>query len=246
MKTITIDADKLHYKDLNEKIHAVLADADEIIIDNAMGQRYIGDAVSKKVRFVINGVPGNDMAAFMNGPEIIVHGNAQDAIGNTMNSGLIVVNGNAGDIAGYSMRGGKIYIRGNAGYRVGIHMKAFKENFPVVIIGEEVKDFFGEYMAGGLAIVLGLGTDKLPVGDFVGTGMHGGTIFIRTKTIDARLLGKEVKAVELDEKDKELLEKYVKDYCSYFPELKAAEILKAHFIKLYPFSHRPYGRLYAY
>jgi len=246
MKTITIDADNLHYRDLNEKIHQALPGAGEIIINNAMGQRYIADAVKQNVKFVINGIPGNDLAAFMDGPEIIVNGNAQDAIGNTMNSGVIAVHGNAGDIAGYSMRGGKIYIRGNAGYRVGIHMKAYKENFPVVIIGGEVKDFFGEYLAGGLAIVLGLGSDKLPVGDFVGTGMHGGMIIIRTEKIDSRLLGKEVKAVELTKDDKALLEKYIRDYCRYFKDLNADEILKSKFLKLYPFSHRPYGRLYAY
>jgi len=38
-------------------------------------------------------------------PTIIVHGNAEDAVGNTMNSGKMVVHGMAGDVIGYSMRG---------------------------------------------------------------------------------------------------------------------------------------------
>ena len=157
---ITLDAKNVHYKVLNEKIHEALPKYDEIVITNTCGQRFIGDAIGKKVKIVINGTPGNDMAVFMDGPEIVVNGNAQDAIGNTMNDGAIIVHGNAGDILGYGMRGGKIYVKGNAGYRVGIHMKSYKEKFPVVIIGGEVKDFFGEYMAGGLLIVLGLGSKK--------------------------------------------------------------------------------------
>ena len=49
--------------------------------------------------------------------------------------GLVVVNGIAGDVVGYAMRGGKILIKGDVGYRVGIHMKAYKEKFPVLVIG---------------------------------------------------------------------------------------------------------------
>lgn len=37
----------------------------------------------------IEGVPGEDLAAFMDGPRIIVHNNAQDGVGNTMNSGQV-------------------------------------------------------------------------------------------------------------------------------------------------------------
>ena len=43
-----------------------------------------------------------------------------------MNAGEIVVHGNAGDALGYAMRGGAIYVRGDAGYRAGIHMKAYE------------------------------------------------------------------------------------------------------------------------
>lgn len=245
MRTAVIDAENMHYRILNEKIHEKLGSCDVITINNALGQRYIGTAINKKVKFIINGTPGNDLAAFMDGPEIAVNGNAQDGIGNTMNSGSIIVNGNAGDIVGYSMRGGKIYIKGNAGYRVGIHMKAYKEKFPIIIIGGETKDFLGEYLAGGLIIVLGLYGNKLPVGDFVGTGMHGGAIFIRAEKIDERLLGKEVKSDKLNQPEKELLSKYMDDYCKYF-DFKKENIIRDHFIKLYPIHLRPYGKSYAY
>ena len=40
----------------------------------------------------------------MDGPRIVVHGNAQDGCGNTMNGGEIVVHGRAGDITALSAR----------------------------------------------------------------------------------------------------------------------------------------------
>ena len=77
------------------------------------------------------------------------------------------------------MRGGKIYIQGNAGYRAGIHMKAYKEKIPVMIIGGYAGSFLGEYQAGGIIIVLGLHTDRRHiVGNFPCTGMHGGKMFL--------------------------------------------------------------------
>ncbi|OIO72514.1 MAG: hypothetical protein AUJ85_10095 [Elusimicrobia bacterium CG1_02_37_114] len=250
MNKIKINAENIHYRLLNEKIHQALAKGcKNIVLTNVCGQRYIGDGLDGNgIQLSINGIPGNDLGAFMNGPEIIVNGNVQDGTGNTMNAGQIIVDGNAGDIAGHSMRGGRIFIRGDAGYRVGIHMKAYKEMFPVVIIGESARDFLGEYMAGGLLVVLGLDTetDKTSsiVGDFIGTGMHGGNIFIRG-TIDERCLGKEVKISKPTDEDYNLLKKHLSDYCKYF-NLTLNNILKKDFIKLYPYTHRPYGRFYAY
>ena len=247
MSKYTIDAKGMDFKDLNELIHTKLGKTDEFVIDNACGQRYIGTGIQEKVKITINGYPGSDMAAFMDGPDIVVHGNAQDAIGNTMTSGSITVHGNAGDIVGYGMRGGKVFIKGNVGYRVGIHMKEYKGMFPVIVAGGEAKDFLGEYMAGGLLIVLGLNSKGLPVRDFVGTGMHAGRIFLRTDKIDPRLLGKEVKAEKLNDEDRKMLEKYVGEFCATFDlEKEKYKILSSSFIKLSPFSLRPYGRLYAY
>jgi glutamate synthase domain-containing protein 3 len=254
MKSITIDAEGIHYKVLNEKIHqAIRKGYKKIILNNVCGQRYIGDGLrGEDVEIIIDGVPGNDLAAFMDGPKIIVNGNAQDGVGNTMNAGEVIIYGDAGDITGHSMRGGKIYIRGDVGYRVGIHMKAYKDLFPVVIVGGTARDFLGEYMAGGLLVILGLNTSAHSstnlsteiVGDFVGTGMHGGSIFIRGE-VDSRRLGKEVKITKPTDEDMQLLKRYLSEYCEYF-KLNLNKILKKPFIKLYPYTHRPYGKLYAY
>lgn len=256
-----INAKGLHYKELNELIHqAVDSGKTNIILDNVNGQRYIGSGLSGDIKIIINGVPGNDLAAFMDGPTIVVNSNGQDGIGNTMNAGKVIVHGDVGDISGHSIRGGKIYIKGNAGYRIGIHMKSYKDLYPVIIIGGKACDFLGEYMAGGLIVVLDLNrkkspqkktnnyglstTDYGPVGSYCGTGMHGGAIYIRGNIEDYQL-GKEVRKFSLDDGNDKILRTYLKEYCAYF-SLKVEDILKSDFVRLNPSSHRPYGRLYAY
>ena len=243
-----IDAKGVYYKQLNEQIHkAVKKGTKKFVLDNINGQRYIGDGLKgRDIKMTINGVPGNDMAAFMDGPTIIVNSNAQDVLGNTMNDGKVVIYGNAGDLVGHSIRGGKIYVKGNVGYRVGIHMKAYKDLFPVVIAGGTAEDFFGEYMAGGLLMLLGLNIKKNEqiAGNYIGTGMHGGAIYIRGKVEDYQL-GAEVKKYKLNEEDKKKILKYLKEYCIDF-DLKLQDVMKKEFIKLIPNSHRPYGKLYAY
>ncbi|HDI00749.1 MAG TPA: hypothetical protein ENF74_07175, partial [Firmicutes bacterium] len=82
MKEVTIDARGLHYKALNEMVHRAIEEgAGRIILENVAGQRYIGDGLKEEVEIVIRGTPGNDLAAFMDGPRIVVEGNAQDGVG---------------------------------------------------------------------------------------------------------------------------------------------------------------------
>lgn len=247
-KELKINAQGIHYQPLNEQIQtAVRQGYRRILLDNVCGQRYIGAGLEgTDIEIIVNGIPGNDLAAFMDGPAIIVRGNGQDGIGNTMNAGKIIVHGDAGDIAGHAMRGGRVYIKGDVGYRVGIHMKSYKELYPVIIAGGRAGDFLGEYMAGGLIIILGRGYSKgePAVGNYCGTGMHGGMMYIRGDVQDYQL-GREVKKFNLEEEDKKVLHNYLKEYCAYF-SLALEEVGPGDFKKLVPGSRRPYGKLYAY
>lgn len=244
--TRTLDAKGLYYRDLNIKIRELVADGfKEIILDGVNGQRYIADGLQEKVRIVINGVPGNDLGAFMDGPTVVVNDNAQDGVGNTMNSGKIVVKGHAGDVLGYAMRGGKVFVGGNIGYRVGIHMKSYKDQVPVIVAGGRAGDFFGEYMAGGLLVLLGIGDEPGPVaGSYLGTGMHGGTIFVRGELKDHQL-GREVREFPLEPDDESMLSELLAEYSSDL-ELDLGGVKPGDFKKLQPFSHRPYGNMYVY
>lgn len=243
---VEIEAAGLHYRDLNARIHAAVAEGAEVIrLLHVHGQRYIGTGLRRPVSIEIYGVPGNDLAAFMEGPHITVYGNAQDGCGNTMNAGELVIHGHAGDIIGLSMRGGKIFVRDSVGYRVGIHMKEYGEQRPAIVIGGTAQHFLGEYMAGGVLVLLGLNTpDGRHAARFIGTGMHGGVIYVRG-TLERDQLGKEVGIVELNEADRALLGQLVEEFCQHFG-YDAKEIMDGCFIKLLPLSRRPYGRLYAY
>ena len=244
---LRIDARGIYYRDLNRMVkEAAAAGERDFVLDNVNGQRYIGTGIDEALNIEVNGVPGNDLAAFMNGPRIRVMANAQDGIGNTMNAGSIVVHGMAGDVLGYAMRGGKIFIRGDVGYRVGIHMKEYRKQVPVLIAGGCADDFFGEYMAGGILVLLGLDRPegKPLSGDYLGTGMHGGVIYVRGE-VDPYRTGREVAAFSLDDADEKVLWPLLKEYCESFG-LDPAEIQKVPFVKLKAVSSRPYGRLYCY
>lgn len=241
-----LDARGMHYRELNDRIHAAVAKGvRDIDLDNVHGQRYIGAGFGVGIRLTVNGVPGNDLGAFMNGAEIIVNGNAQDGVGNTMNDGKIVIHGGAGDVTGYAMRGGRVYLKGDAGYRAGIHMKAYMDRFPVVVIGGTAKDYLGEYMAGGVLIVLGMGGRRpSPVGDYAGTGMHGGVIYIRG-AVEPHQVGREVGIEYVREDDWRIIEGILAGYCAHF-RLDTSLFRMDQFIRLVPRSTRPYGKLYAY
>jgi len=255
---MSILAKNLHFKELNERIKAA---GTYVHIEDCYGQRFIGSALSGKT-LSINGTPGNALGCYLDGAVIEVHGNAQDATGDTMNDGKIIIHGNAGDALGYAMRGGSIFVKGNAGYRTGIHMKEYcskEQNIdkkPVIVIGGKAGSFLGEYLAGGLIIVLGIGIDDesqqaaaqqsaAPISNFTGTGMHGGKIFIRTKKTLAELppLPAQVTAEIATKDDLKEIEPFVKEFAANF-KTDAASLLKDQFYVLKPNAKNPYKQLY--
>lgn len=237
-----IDATGLHFKVLNERIKQ--SPDSEIEVYGLLGQRYIGAGMEQGKRLNLYGTPGNALGAYLNNSTITVYGNAQDATGDTMDTGKIIVHGNSGDTTGYAMRGGEIYIRGNAGYRVGIHMKAYKEHFPVIVIGGRAGDFLGEYQAGGIIVVLGLGAEGVPVGANCGTGMHGGSIYIRSEQ-PPKGLPAQVSLNRCAAKDLDAIRSYIREYCKYF-DANEEELLSSCYYKLTPNSQNPYRQLYVH
>jgi len=48
----------------------------------------------------------------------------------------------------------------NAVFRVGVHMKEYGGRKPIIVIGGKAGGFLGEYMAGGIMLVLGLNGEE--------------------------------------------------------------------------------------
>lgn len=233
-----ISAANLDFKQLNELVKGA---GNEVFISECCGQRFIGSGL-KDIEITIEGTPGNALGAYLDGATIKVMGNVQDAVGDTMNEGKIIVYGSAGDALGYAMRGGKIYVRDNAGYRTGIHMKQYKEKMPVIVVGGKVGSFLGEYLAGGLIIVLGLESEDVPIGNFTGTGMHGGCMYIRT---DKELTGlpAQVSAKVATKEDKKEILPYLSEFCCIF-DFDCEKIIEDQFYVLRPNAKNPYKQLY--
>ncbi len=251
MQVAEIDASDLQTRELNDRLREMLlSGVGKVKIRNVCGQRYIGTRLYTPQRLMMEieifGTPGNDLAAFLYGHKITVHGNAQDGVGNTMDAGEIVVKGRAGDVLGFSMRGGEIYVREGCGYRTALHMKEYEDKRPVLVVGGTSQDFLGEYMAGGIVILLdlqGLGHKAR----FIGTGMHGGVIYLRG-TVGTAQVGGQVDISPIDDADRQVLDQYVSRFLERFPETGKSreEIMSSRFVRLSPRSKRPYSNLYAY
>lgn len=234
---INID-ENTHFSVLNKKVRE--SRDSEVTINGCIGQRYIATGLSGKT-ITINGTPGNALGAYLNGCDVIVNGNAQDATGDTMNSGSIIIHGSAGDATGYAMRGGKIYIKGNTGYRAGIHMKAYKDLKPVVVVGGRAGSFLGEYQAGGIIVVLGQNDDGLPIiNNFCGTGMHGGEIWLRTDELTAAL-PEQVKSERVTLSDEAA--SLIREWCARFGR-EEKSYLSAVYYRLTPNADNPYRQMY--
>lgn len=237
--SMVIDAGSLDFRALNDTLRKAEEDCRVV---GCRGQRFIAAGMAEK-NITIDGIPGNALGAYLNGAHITVNGNGQDAVGDTMNEGTIIIHGSIGDAAGYAMRGGRIFVQGNAGYRAGIHMKAYKEKMPVMVIGGSAGSFLGEYQAGGVIVVLGLGLQgKKIVGYFPCTGMHGGKIFLRAHCGDVKfpdqVTARPAKAADMEE-----LKVYVREYCGVFG-YDMATVLHAPFTVVTPDSKNPYKQMY--
>ena len=236
---MTIDARELGYKEINE---ALRGGDGEYTVTGCLGQRFIGAGMGD-LDLLIEGVPGNALGAYLNGAKITVRGNAQDAVGDTMNGGMITVHGNVGDAAGYAMRGGRIYVRGNAGYRAGIHMKAYEDKVPVMVIGGCAGSFLGEYQAGGIILVLGIGREDQPLlRYFPCTGMHGGALYLRG-SIDGLRFPPQVSARRAQENDLALIREHLAQFCELFG-YEIDILLSEPFTVVTPDTSNPFRQLY--
>ena len=229
-----------HFREANEKVREALQEADEVELRDVLAQRYLGCAMPMGKRLEVHGVPGNDMACYLDGGEVEVFGNAQDQVGNTMNAGRIVVHGRCGDAAGYAMRGGEILVRDGCGWRVGIHMKQYEDRCPSIVIGGDAGSFLGEYMAGGTIVLLGR------PGEHLACGMHGGVIYL-AQPPDADAVPEGLVLTELDEQDRRALAALLASYNECFEGELAGpiDVAAPGFAKLQPASSRPYADLYA-
>jgi NADPH-dependent glutamate synthase beta subunit-like oxidoreductase/glutamate synthase domain-containing protein 3/NAD-dependent dihydropyrimidine dehydrogenase PreA subunit len=172
---------------LEEQIQDAVAQGRRFLHIDAFGQHGIGgrlwQAQNETVHLKIFGHPGQRVGSmgFPN-THIEVMGPASDDVG-WLNAGAeIVVHGNAGNGTANAMAQGKIFVAGNIGAR-GMTMTKNNPRFdpPQLWVLGSAGDYFGEFMAGGVAVVCGYEAqnpdDILGYRPFV--GMVGGKVFFR-------------------------------------------------------------------
>ena len=148
---------------------------------------------------------------------------------------------NLKDLAGFleeeGERLGKDRIRGML---VPSASQILKEKLPVLVIGGRAGSFLGEYQAGGNIVVLGNGAQPV-VGNFCGTGMHGGQILLRCDEVPP--LPAQVKAERVhgpcDEESAEL----IREWCRKFGR-DEREYMNAVYYRLTPNTENPYRQMY--
>jgi len=172
---------------LEEMIQEAVALGHKYLEIEAFGQHGIGGRLWKAghetVHVKINGYSGQRVGSlgFPN-TFIEVMGPVSDDVGWLNVGARIVVHGNAANGVANGMGQGKIYVTGNIGAR-GMTMTKHNPRFdpPELWVLGSVGDYFGEFMAGGIAVVCGF--EAQTPGSILGyrplVGMVSGKIFFR-------------------------------------------------------------------
>jgi len=172
---------------LEEIIHRHIKNGRRNIEVEGFGQHGIGgrlwDAGNEKTHIRITGQSGQRTGSLGNANTLVeVMGPASDDIG-WLNAGSeIIVHGNASNGVMNGAAQGKVYIGGAIGAR-GMTMTKRNPRFepPELWVLGTAGDYFGEFMAGGIAVICGNTAD--PGDPILGyrplVGMVGGKVFVR-------------------------------------------------------------------
>jgi len=172
---------------LEEQIQQAIADGHRRIEVQAFGQHGIGGrmwrAGADPVQIRVTGHSGQRLGS-MGFPNTVIEvlGPVSDDVG-WLNAGAeIIVHGNAGNGAANGMAQGRVCVAGNIGAR-GMTMTKHNPRFepPELWVLGSVGDYFGEFMAGGIAVVCGLEAQdpENVLGYRPLVGMVGGKVFFR-------------------------------------------------------------------
>ena len=172
---------------LEERIQSAVSSGRRNLLVKAYGQHGIGGrlwrAGDKPVHMRIEGHSGQ-RAGSMGYPNttIDIMGPASDDVGWLNGGAEIVVHGNAGNGVANAMAQGKIYVAGNIGAR-GMTMTKQNPRFdpPELWVLGSAGDYFGEFMAGGIAVICGHEpqSSENVLGYRPLVGMVGGKVYFR-------------------------------------------------------------------
>ena len=195
------DGVRIESRVMEERLQKAVEAGHRRIKVDAFGQHGIGGRLWKAgeetVYIKIVGQAGQRAGA-MGFPNTFIEimGPASDDVGWLNAGAAIVVHGHAGNGVANAMAQGKIYVAGNIGSR-GMTMTKHNPRFepPELWVLGSAGDYFGEFMAGGIAVVCGVNpqSPENVLGYRPLVGMVGGKVFFRGphqgySTADAKML----------------------------------------------------------
>jgi glutamate synthase domain-containing protein 3 len=189
----TVDCQGLTTREINQKIHALIADGvREITVDNPDARHALVPGIKAEgVTISFRGPVGWYAAGMNDGLNVRVQGNCGWGVAECMMRGRVEVHGHGGSGAAASIRGGLVYVQGDTGARAGVAMKG-----GTLIVGGSVGYMSGFMLQAGRIIICGDAADGL------GDSMYAGTIYIAGR---AEALGADAVEHPLDEEDKKML-----------------------------------------
>ena len=116
------------------------------------------------------------------------------------------------------------------------------EKRPILVVEGSVHAFLGEYMAGGLLIVLGL-NGQAPVAERgVGSGIHGGEIFVRG-IVEDKYLGVGARQSPATAEQMAMIRPVIEDFAHSFG-IDPCTVLSAPYSRIAASSARPFASKY--
>ncbi len=181
------DGVRLESRLLEERIQYAVSAGHRNLEVHAFGQHGIGGRLWKagenRVHVKIKGHPGQRTGSmgFAN-TFIEINGPASDDVGWLNGGAEILIHGNAANGVANAMAQGRVWVGGNIGSR-GMTMTKHNPRFdpPELWVLGSVGDYFGEFMAGGVAVICGYKpqTPENILGYRPLVGMVGGKVFFR-------------------------------------------------------------------
>ena len=182
-----VNGQRIESRLLEEQIQEAVSQGHHRLMVKAYGQHGIGGrlwrAGDKEVSLQIQGPVGQRVGSMGSANTVIeVMGPASDDVGWLNAGATIVVHGHAGNGTANAMAQGKILVCGNIGAR-GMTMTKHNPRFdaPELWVLGSVGDYFGEFMAGGIAVICGHNAQNPDnvLGYRPLVGMVGGKVYFR-------------------------------------------------------------------
>ena len=182
---VRLNAAELTTRQLNLRLKELGAGDEEIEVLNPQARHNLAVGIFHPCKIRFRGSVGYYSASLLDGPEVIIEGNAGWALGENLMAGRIDLARDAGASVAASMRGGEVVVRGNVGARAGISMKG-----GTLVIGGDSGFLTGFMMQKGRIIVCG------DAGEAVGDSMYEGVIYVGGGT---GTLGNDAKTEDMNE-----------------------------------------------